>query len=54
MLKFSQATCFMCKKGLHTAQGFSDHVTVCIAKDNLHIIVPLELVADDDDDDDEG
>ena len=49
ILKFSQATCFMCEKSLHTPQGFGDHVTVCDPEDNLKTVVPLELVLSDDD-----
>ena len=50
ILKFAQATCFMCEKPLHTPQGFGDHVTVCNPEDKLHTVVPLELVLGDDDD----
>ena len=49
ILKFAQATCFMCEKPLHTPQGFGDHVTVCDPEDNLKTVVPLELVLGDDD-----
>ena len=35
---------FMCDKQFFSTQGFADHVKICSPEDDLHTIVPKELV----------